>query len=163
MNFLFWLGQKEVKVSLEAVGDNVLRVSVGDTSYDVSAEFIGQEEILLNVDGRIFNVIVHSNSLSHSVFVNSRLFQVEKRSALKILREDKGRQKKRDIKITMPGRVVQVLAAPGDEVLEGQPILVLEAMKMQNEIKAPQAGHLTRVHFRAGDYVEAGSILFTVE
>jgi biotin carboxyl carrier protein len=163
MNFLFWLGQKEVKVSLEAVGDNVLRVSVGDTSYDVSAEFIGQEEILLNVDGRIFNVIVHSNSLCHSVFINGRLFRVEKRSALKILREEKGRQKKRDIKITMPGRVVQVLAAPGDEVQEGQPILVLEAMKMQNEIKAPQPGHLTRVHFRAGDYVEAGSILFTVE
>jgi biotin carboxyl carrier protein len=62
----------------------------------------------------------------------------------------------------MPGRVVQVLAAVGDEVKEGQPILVLEAMKMQNEIKAPQAGRLTRVRFRAGDYVEAGSILFTV-
>jgi biotin carboxyl carrier protein len=163
MNFLFWLGQKEVKVSLEAAGDNVLRVSVGDRPYDVSAEFIGQEEILLNVDGRIFNVIVHSNSLSHSVFVNGRLFRVEKRSALKILREDKGRQKKRDVRISMPGRVVQVLAAPGDEVQEGQPILVLEAMKMQNEIKAPQAGQIARICFRAGDYVEASSVLFTVE
>jgi len=163
MNFLFWLGQKEVKVSLEAAGDHRLRVSVGDTAYDVFAEFIGQEEILLNIDGRIFNVIVHSNSLSHSVFVNGRLFRIEKRSALKILREEKGRQKKRDVKITMPGRVVQVLASPGDEVQEGQPILVLEAMKMQNEIKAPQAGKIARICFRAGDYVEASSILFTVE
>jgi len=163
MNFLFWLGQKEVKVSLNAAGENLFRVSVGDSAYDVSAEFIGQEEILLNIDGRIFNVIVHSNSLSHSVFVNGRLFRIEKRSALKILREEKGRQKKRDVKITMPGRVVQVLAAPGDEVQEGQPILVLEAMKMQNEIKAPQAGKIARVCFRAGDYVEASSILFTVE
>jgi biotin carboxyl carrier protein len=163
MNFLFWLGQKEVKVSLNAAGENLFRVSVGDSAYDVSAEFIGQEEILLNIDGRIFNVIVHSNSLSHSVFVNGRLFRIEKRSALKILREEKGRPKKRDVKITMPGRVVQVLAAPGDEVQEGQPILVLEAMKMQNEIKAPQAGKIARVCFRAGDYVEASSILFTVE
>jgi biotin carboxyl carrier protein len=163
MNFLFWLGQKEVKVGVEAAGSNAFRVSVGDKSHDVSAEFIGQEEILLNVDGRIFNVIIHSNSLSHSVFLNGRHFRVEKRSALKILREEKGRQKKRDIKITMPGRVVQVLAAPGDKVQEGQPILVLEAMKMQNEIKAPQGGQLTRVYFRAGDYVEAGSILFSVE
>jgi len=163
MNFLFWLGQKEVKVSLNAAGENLFRVSVGDSAYDVSAEFIGQEEILLNIDGRIFNVIVLSSSLSHSVFVNGRLFRIEKRSALKILREEKGRQKKRDVKITMPGRVVQVLAAPGDEVQEGQPILVLEAMKMQNEIKAPQAGKIARVCFRAGDYVEASSILFTVE
>jgi biotin carboxyl carrier protein len=162
MNFLFWLGQKEVKVSLEAAGDSVLRARVDDTPHDVSAEFIGQEEILLSVDGRIFNVIVHSNSLSHSVFVNGRLFRLEKRSGLRALKEDRGRQKKRDIQTTMPGRVVQVLAAVGDEVKEGQPILVLEAMKMQNEIKAPQAGRLTRVRFRAGDYVEAGSILFTV-
>ena len=163
MNFLFWLGQKEVKVSLEAVGDNLLRGSVGDTAHDVLAELIGQEEILLNVDGRIFNVIVHSNSLSHSVFINGRLFRIEKRSALKILKEEKGRQKKRDVKTTMPGRVVQVLAAPGDGVQEGQPVLLLEAMKMQTEIKAPQAGLLARVCFRAGEYVEAGSVLFTVE
>ena len=163
MNFLFWLGQKEVKVSLEAAEDNRFRVCLGDTAYDVFAEFIGQEEILFNIDGRIFNVIVHSNSLSHSVFVNGRLFRIEKRSALNILREEKGRQKRKDVRTTMPGRVVQVLADPGDEVQEGQPVLVLEAMKMQNEIKAPQAGQLTRVCFRAGDYVEVGSILFTVE
>ena len=115
------------------------------------------------MDGRIFNVIVRSNSVSHSVFVNGRLFRIEKRSALKILREEKGRQKKRDVKITMPGRVVQVMSNPGDEVQEGQPVLVLEAMKMQNEIKSPQAGRLARVCFQAGDYVEAGSVLFTVE
>jgi biotin carboxyl carrier protein len=163
MNWLFWLGQKEVKISLEKAGDNRLRVSVDDAHYDVFAEFIGQEEILLNVDGRIFNVIIHSDSVSHSVFINGRLFRVEKRSALKFLREEKGRQKKKEVKITMPGRVVQVLAASGDDVREGQPILVLEAMKMQNEIKAPQSGQLTKILFRAGDYVEAGSILFTVE
>ena len=163
MNFLFWLGQKEVKVSLEPAGDNDFRVSVGETSHVVSAEFIGREEILLNIDGRVFNVIIHSNSFAHSVFINGRLFRVEKRSSLRTSREDKGRPKKRDVKITMPGRVVQVLAAPGEKVQEGQPILVLEAMKMQNEIKSPRAGQLTRVYFRAGDYVEAGSVLFSVE
>ncbi|MBN2408181.1 MAG: acetyl-CoA carboxylase biotin carboxyl carrier protein subunit, partial [Candidatus Aminicenantes bacterium] len=138
-------------------------VSIGDRTYHVSAEFIGPEEIILNVDGRIFNVIIHSNSLSHSVFVNGRLFRVEKRSALRILREEKSLQKKRDVKITMPGRVVQVLKTAGDEVREGEPVLVLEAMKMQNEIKAPHAGRLTTVHFGAGDYVEAGSVLFTIQ
>ncbi|MBP1766942.1 MAG: biotin/lipoic acid binding domain protein [Candidatus Aminicenantes bacterium] len=163
MNFLFWLDRKEVKVNVEPAGDNLIRISVGGTTYDVSVEFIGREEVLLNVDGRIFNVIVHSNSLSHTVFVNGRLFRVEKRSALNTLREEKGRQKKKDVRITMPGRVVQVMSNPGDTVEEGQPVLVLEAMKMQNEIKSPQAGELVRVNFRAGDYAEAGSVLFTVE
>jgi biotin carboxyl carrier protein len=163
MDYLFWIGQKEARVGLDMGRDGCLRVSVNEKSYDVSAEFIGREEILLNVDGRIFNIIIHSNSLSHNVFVNGRLFRVEKRSALKILREERARQRKKDIKITMPGRVIQVFRTAGDEVREGQPVLVLEAMKMQNEIKAPHSGRLTKVNYGAGDYVEAGSILFTIE
>lgn len=163
MDYQFWIGQKEARVALDRGEDGCLRVSVNGETYDVSAEFIGREEILLNVDGRIFNVIIHSNSLSHTVFVNGRLFRVEKRSNLDILPEAKTRQKKKDVKITMPGRVIQVFMAAGDEVRKGQPVLVLEAMKMQNEIKAPHSGRITKVNYGAGDYVEAGSVLFSVE
>jgi biotin carboxyl carrier protein len=163
MNFLFWLEQREYRVNVEEKQKNALRIWVGDKPHDVTAEFIGEDELLLNIDGRIFNVIVNSNSLSHSVFVNGRNFKVEKQSALKILREEKGRPRKKDIKITMPGRVIQVLASEGDEVQDGQPVVVLEAMKMQNEIKSPQAGRLAGIHCRAGDYVEAGTVLFSVE
>lgn len=42
-------------------------------------------------------------------------------------------------------------------------MLVVEAMKMQNELKSPQAGRLSRIGYRAGEYVEAGAVLFTVE
>jgi biotin carboxyl carrier protein len=163
MNFSFWLGQKEFRVNLEEKGRSNLQVAVDEKKFDVAVEFIGREELLLNINGKIFNVTVNSNSLSHSVFVNGRLFKVEKRSALKILKEEKGRLKKKEVKITMPGRVIQVLAAEGDEVQEGQAVLVLEAMKMQNEIKSPQVGRIISINFKAGDYVEAGSILFSVE
>jgi len=163
MNFSFWLGQKECSINLEERDKNVFRATVGDRSYEVSAEFITRDELLIKIDGKVYNVVVNSNLLSHSVYVNGRHFRVEKRSAFKILREEKGRLKRRDVKITMPGRVVQVMAQEGDEVRTGQPVLVLEAMKMQNEIKAPQAGKICRLNFRAGDYVEAGAVLFSVE
>jgi biotin carboxyl carrier protein len=163
MNFSFWLRQKEFRVNLEEKGGHVFQVAVDEQKFDVAVEFIGREELLLNINGKIFNVTVNSNSLSHSVFVNGRLFKVEKKSALKILKEEKGRLKKKDVKITMPGRVVQVLSAEGDDVHEGQAVLVLEAMKMQNEIKSPQVGRIVSLNFKAGDYVEAGSILFSVE
>lgn len=109
---------------------------VGDKRCDISVEFVGRDELLLNINGKIFNVIVNSNSLSHSVYVNGRLYRIEKGSGLKFLKEEKGKAKKRDVKITMPGRIVQVLAREGEEVREGQAVLVLEAMKMQNEIKS---------------------------
>ncbi len=163
MKYRFWIGQKEVSVGLDAAGDGPIKVSVGDLAFNVSAEFIGQEEIILSIDGRIFNVIIHSNSSSHSVFVNGRLFRVERRTGLAMLREGRARRGKKDVKITMPGRVIQVVRTAGDEVKEGEPVLVIEAMKMQNEIKAPRSGRLTKVNFDTGDYVEAGSILFTIE
>jgi biotin carboxyl carrier protein len=163
MNYVFWIGQKEIRVGLDTAGNGHFRVFVDEKAYDVSAEFISQEEILLNVDGRIFNVLIHSNSLSHSVFVNGRLFRLEKRSTLKSLGEEKSRLRKRDVKITMPGRVIQVFRKAGDKVQGGEPVLVLEAMKMQNEIKASHSGRIVKVNFKAGDYVEAGSVLFSIE
>ncbi|MBM3285271.1 MAG: hypothetical protein FJY81_05305 [Candidatus Aminicenantes bacterium] len=163
MHFSFWLGQKEYTINLEEKEKNFLRVTLGGRVFDVSVEFITRDELLLKIDGKVYNIIVNSNSLSHSVYVNGRLFRIEKRSALQILKEEKGRAKKKDVKITMPGRVVQVVAQEGEEVEAGQPVLVLEAMKMQNEIKSPRAGKISRIHFRAGDYVETGSVLFSVE
>jgi len=163
MNFQFWLGQREFKVGFEERGKNAFQALIGDRSYSVSVEFIGRDELLLKVDGRVFNIIVNSNAVSHSVIVNGRNYRVEKRSAGGMLKEDKGRARKKDVRITMPGRIVRVLAAGGDLIKEGQPVLVLEAMKMQNEIKSPRSGRISRIHFAAGDYVEAGSILFSVE
>lgn len=163
MNFTFWLGQREFRLTFEPEKENFLRVVLGEKEYNVSVEFISPEELLLNVDGKVFNIIVSSNSSSHSVFVNGEFFKVEKKSALKLLKEVKGKLKKRDVKISMPGRVVDIMANLNDEVKEGQPILVLEAMKMQNEIKAPQAGRITKLNIQPGDYVETGSVLFSVE
>jgi biotin carboxyl carrier protein len=163
VNLYFWLEAKEYKVGLRELARGDFEVTLGDGRYRVLVESPCLDELLLNIDGKIYNVIVSSNTLSHSVFVNGRNFKVEKRSALRILKGVKGRPRRREIKISMPGRVVAVLAAEGETVREGQAVLVVEAMKMQNEMKAPQAGRVTRVYFGAGEYVEAGAVLFTIE
>ncbi|HWE33360.1 MAG TPA: biotin carboxylase N-terminal domain-containing protein [Solirubrobacteraceae bacterium] len=63
----------------------------------------------------------------------------------------------------MPGKVIRVDAAPGDEVAAGQPLLVLEAMKMEHEIVAPAAGVLTSLPVSVGDQVDAGTLLAAIE
>ncbi|MCS6817715.1 MAG: biotin/lipoyl-binding protein [Blastocatellia bacterium] len=63
----------------------------------------------------------------------------------------------------MPGKVVRVLAEVGSTVRAGQGILVLEAMKMQNEVKAPKSGRLAEVHVREGQTVGAGELLAVIE
>jgi propionyl-CoA carboxylase alpha chain len=63
----------------------------------------------------------------------------------------------------MPGKVIRVDAAPGDTVVAGQSLLVLEAMKMEHEILAPTAGVLTALPVGVGDQVDAGTLLAAIE
>jgi biotin carboxyl carrier protein len=67
-----------------------------------------------------------------------------------------------DIKAPMPGKVVKLLAAVGDEVTAGQGILLFEAMKMQNEIKSPQDGTLRELLVEEGQTVESRDRLFVI-
>ena len=67
------------------------------------------------------------------------------------------------VKSVMPGVVVQLLVEPGQAVAAGQPLLILEAMKMQNEIGAPSAGTVKEVHVKQGEAVGAGAKLVLIE
>jgi biotin carboxyl carrier protein len=62
----------------------------------------------------------------------------------------------------MPGRVVRVLAEPGRDVEPGDGLVVIEAMKMENELKAPRKGRVDEVAVREGQAVEAGALLLVV-
>ena len=68
-----------------------------------------------------------------------------------------------DVHAPMPGKVLQVLVEPGHAVEEGQPLLVLEAMKMENVIKATASGTVSEVPVHEGDAVEKGSLLVGFE
>jgi biotin carboxyl carrier protein len=69
----------------------------------------------------------------------------------------------RPVKAPMPGRVVRILAEAGVEVAHHQGIVVIEAMKMQNELKAPKAGRIVSLAVVTGDTVQAGDVLAIVE
>ena len=66
------------------------------------------------------------------------------------------------MKSVMPGVVVELLSAEGDAVEKGQPLLILEAMKMQNEIEAPLAGVVKTIHVGEGEAVGNGAKLVTI-
>jgi biotin carboxyl carrier protein len=67
------------------------------------------------------------------------------------------------VKAPIPGLIARVLAAPGPRVAAGQSLVVLEAMKMENEIRAPRAGLVSAVHVSAGQSVTLGQLLVEVD
>jgi len=113
------------------------------------------------VDGRSYQAIIDGNSVS----IDGRTFEVEVPDPRRWNRErnhqaGEGRQ---NITASMPGKVIRVLVSPGDEVEAGQGLIVVEAMKMQNEMKATRAGRVVTLAAVAGGTVNAGEILATIE
>ena len=70
-----------------------------------------------------------------------------------------------EVRVTapMPGKVVRILVAPGDEVAARQPMIVVEAMKMENEMSASRAGTVKEIRVEEGMSVDAGRVLAVVE
>lgn len=68
-----------------------------------------------------------------------------------------------EIKTAMPGKIVRILATPGTIVDKGVGVLVVEAMKMQNELKSPKAGVIKEIRVENGATVSAGDVLATIE
>jgi biotin carboxyl carrier protein len=67
-----------------------------------------------------------------------------------------------DLTAPMPGAVTQVLVRDGDEIVRGQPLVIVEAMKMEHVIRAPRAGSVRAVRAHPGDQVEAGAVLVEI-
>ena len=68
-----------------------------------------------------------------------------------------------DVKAAIPGRVLRLLVAPGDSVVRGQPVVVLEAMKMENDVRAPRDGVVRSVEVATGQAVGSGEVLLRLE
>lgn len=163
MNVSLWLEDKEYLLNIVKKEKTEFQVSFGKSIHHVFCEFLSDNEVLLSIDEKIHSVVFHSNKTSHSVYINGKSFTVEKRSAHKILGDLHEEPKKRDVKTSMPGKIIKVLVQEGEKVQEGQAVLILEAMKMQNEIKSPWNGRIIRIDSQAGESVKTGALLFSVE
>jgi 3-methylcrotonyl-CoA carboxylase alpha subunit len=91
------------------------------------------------------------------VWCGGRIFAFERAAARSRTAEHAG-----DLIAPMPGRVRKTLVGEGDRVAKGQVVLILEAMKMEHAIRAPQDGRVERLAHREGDLVEAGAELAVI-
>ena len=120
----------------------------------------------LIVDGRSVPVIVEEGDepASWSVRVAGRRFDVEvlderARAIREVTGSSRSAQGPRPVRAPMPGLVVRLEVEVGEAVAAGQGIVIVEAMKMENELKADAAGIVSKIHTEPGHVVEKGTIL----
>lgn len=143
-------------------------VSVDGKIYEIDFESVaGQPVFSLIVDGRSHESYIYQGDDNWQVLIRGRLYPVTV--------EDERERRLRaaagggvaetgefHLRAPMPGLVVAIPVAEGDAVKRGQVILILESMKMQNELKAPRDGTIGRIRVRAGETVEQKQTLLSM-
>ncbi len=139
------LDGRELPLDVISAQDGMLSLLLQGKSYEVKQETVGAES----------SVVVGQERFSASVR-DPRSFRSRRRAGA----SEQGVMK---IKAPMPGKIVRILAPAGSQVEMGQSVLVIEAMKMQNELKAPKNGVVKKINIAEGAAVEAGQALAEVE
>lgn len=160
-----WLeiGGKKRRVDLPGTAvSGVMECAVDGRSMLVDARMLQGGILSLVVEGRQYRCVLDGEG----VLIGGKRFGFElsdPRSLQGRRGAATGEAGPRAVKAPMPGRVVRVLVAAGEAVAEQQGVVVIEAMKMQNELKSPKAGTVVRVAVAVGDTVGTGDVLIVVE
>jgi acetyl/propionyl-CoA carboxylase alpha subunit len=137
------------QVQAERVGEFGLSLIVGDASNT-------SRELQIAPGARRGELLVAWGGRTVPVVVNGRTRRGGSSA-------DSGRAGLQPVIAPMPGRVVRVLVNPGDAVAARQGVIVVEAMKMENELRSPKAGTVKEVSVTPGTSVEAGRVLVVIE
>jgi len=167
MAYIARLGEKTYTVEIEEVGKSLYRVSVDGSEFLVDGEKTGFTNYSLIVDNRSFEVEVDVKEDEYRVLVDGRNYHIdlidERRVRLGGLQAGIQLQGRQNVSVPMPGKIIAVLVSEGDTVEKGQGLVIVEAMKMENEVRCPINGEVKEVRVKPGDAVEAGAVLAVVE
>ena len=166
MAFIAKLGEHTYTVEIEELGKSFYRVSIDGNEFLVDGKKTGRSSYSLIVDNRSFEVDVDNSEDEYRVLVDGRNYRVNlmderrMRVGTQSGSQPEGSQK---ISVPMPGKVIAVLVSEGDTVDKGQGLVIVEAMKMENEVKTPITGTVKQIRVKAGETVEGGAVLVIVE
>lgn len=157
--------------------DGGLQIDVDGRKYDYDFKALGSNSFSLILDGKTFTIGVDDSSQASSadssepgsylLQINSRQFSIlvedERTHALhKLFKSKTALAGTQVVRAPMPGLIARLEVEPGNEVANGTGLLVLEAMKMENEIRSPIKGKVLEIHVSKGKAVEKGEPLLTI-
>jgi biotin carboxyl carrier protein len=157
---LMIFGQGDDRRVVEIAGrsaDGAFRVTVDGAAFEVRVEPLEDAVFRVRVGERTFILYGVADGADLHFFWNGRAYR---------LRRETGRPSRAqsgEIEAEVPGRVTLVHTRPGQEVAMGDPLLVIEAMKMESVLRAPKGGRIRTVHVKPGDLVDAGRVLVEMD
>jgi glutaconyl-CoA/methylmalonyl-CoA decarboxylase subunit gamma len=162
MRYFVTLDDNEIPIDVTAVPGGGFDVRVDDRRVDADvvelanalSVRIGHRVIDLTVEGKPPTLGVVASG--HRAYVE---VESERQKAASAARGARGGGAQDAVISPMPGRIVKILVEPGQEVASGDPVIVVEAMKMENELRAPRDGTIGKILVAVGDRVEGSTML----
>jgi len=140
--------------------DKGLRIALNGKTHEISGERLPDGRLLVRLDTRAFKARVVRDGADWHVFCEGEDRTLSLRQELGGGDED---TRAGSLAAPMPGKVIKVMVAAGAKVTKGQPLLILEAMKMEHTITAPADGVVKEIQYAAGEQVLEGAELITLE
>ena len=164
--FVVTVNEKKKPVSI--LNDTELKIENKKCSYEIS--HVHNNTYLLKCGNNYFEIVADKVNNEHfSVLLNGYHFDAVVRTALQekaihLLEEAQTTVHHQfEVKAPMPGLILKVKKQDGDTILQGESIMILEAMKMENDLRAPSSGIITKISVEEGKAVEKGDKLFLIE
>ena len=139
---------------------NTLDAQIEDRCCRVFESMTPGEDLFIVLDGQILRGTALMSGQNLLAGVNGLFFTVSDSQSAQSSQID---QNSGTVQATMTGRVIQILAKPGDQVVKGDPVVVLEAMKMEHNLTAPVTGQVRTLDTNLDQFVEQGHILATID
>lgn len=167
MNYVVIVNGSEREVEIVELDADRYRLTMDGNTFDVDAQVVSDAGMSLLFDERAYSVeIDNGREGGANLLVDGHVVNVEVLD-LRRMRLRKARAAApagpATVKSPMPGMVVALLVDEGQQVSAGDGLVVVEAMKMENELKAPKDGVVRRISCREGHSVEAGAALCVVD
>lgn len=148
--------------NVEKAGDTLL---LNGQSIEHDTIWLDKHRMHLLINGKGYKVeLLRSEGNGMIIQVNGARFELQLRSELDLMLGKMGinisaAEKINELKAPMPGLVLRIMVEAGQEVQKGDPLLVLESMKMENVLKSPGPGIVDKIHATVGKTVEKGAVL----
>lgn len=162
MKLIAELNNEKHNVNFQRDGENII-AEIDGRPYQLEVSEVEPNVYLFKHNNQIHQVYVAPNGI---VNIGNHQFEVNIIDPKRLRssgENDSNSEGKAEIKTAMPGKIVRILVEEGAEVLHGDGIIVVEAMKMQNEMKSPKDGIVKEIKVEEGATVNAGDVLAVIE
>ncbi len=146
--------------------EKVYQVSCGNKTFDVDVSHISPHVMSIMIDGKLTQVYLARDREKRYIFIKGDRFTVQEPDQMEqVIEQSEGKSNEDSLRIKapMPGKIIKIDVKVGEEIRKNQTLAVVEAMKMENEIKSSIDGYVKKISASAEDLVDSETIFIELE